>query len=80
MNWDCWDDLINSRNHLHFPAHLRVRTDPRHMGQQLYQISRLAALIREKQVEQERLQAQYNSLLQLEASQKDFIEQFILQK
>ena len=44
------------------------------------QISRLAALIREKQVEQERLQAQYNSLLQLEASQKDFIEQFILQK
>ena len=44
------------------------------------QISRLASLIREKQVEQERLQAQYNSLLQLEASQKDFIEQFILQK
>ena len=44
------------------------------------QLARLTALMREKQLEHERLKAQYNSLLQLEASQKDFIEQFILQK
>ena len=44
------------------------------------QLARLTALVREKQLEHERLKAQYNSLLQLEASQKDFIEQFILQK
>ena len=44
------------------------------------QLSQLTALIRESQLAHERLQSEYNSLLQLEAAQNDFMEQFVLQK
>ena len=44
------------------------------------ELSQLTALIRESQLAQERLQSEYNSLLQLEAAQNEFMEQFVLQK
>ena len=44
------------------------------------ELSQLTALIRESQLAHERLQSEYNSLLQLESSQNDFMEQFVLQK
>ncbi|TRY61364.1 hypothetical protein TCAL_04406 [Tigriopus californicus] len=44
------------------------------------QTQQLDALIREKKLEGERLQAQYQSLVKLEAMQNEFIEQLILHK
>ena len=44
------------------------------------ELSQLTALIRESQLAHERLQSEYSSLLQLESSQNDFMEQFVLQK
>ena len=44
------------------------------------QTQQLTSLIREKQMLYDRMQNQLASLMRVESSQNDFIEQFILQK
>ena len=44
------------------------------------QTQQLTALIREKQMQLERLQGQYASLSKTENAQNEFMEQFVLQK
>ena len=42
-----------------------------------FQMTQLTALIREKQLERERLANQYASLLRVQNEQNDFIEQYL---
>ena len=55
----------------------RLQTYAKHREARTQQ---LTALIREKQSEADRLYAQYTSLAKVEATQNEFIDQFILQK
>ena len=43
----------------------------------LFQMTQLTALIREKQLERERLANQYSSLVRVQNEQNDFIEQYL---
>ena len=52
----------------------------RYAKERASQAQQLAALVREKQQQHERLQQYLTSLLRREAQQQEFIDQFILQK